>query len=77
MTFRDVAGHVDAAEEERNAEGTGPLEGGEAVACLLETRSEELAHLVDIVTVLAGRPPKAMVRHQKRAGCIIGQASEQ
>ncbi len=55
MPLGDVARHVDAAEEEGDAERAGALERREPMARLLEAGAEALAQPIDIVADLARR----------------------
>ena len=68
MALGDVARHVDPAEEERHPLCIFALQGGEAVAGLLEAGAESLGQSVDIVAHAARFLAKPAIGHQQRAG---------
>lgn len=69
----DVARVVDADEEERNSARTGAVEGGQAVADLLEAGAESALQDLDVVAQGPGRVEEPAIRHDDAAGEVVGE----
>ena len=74
LALGNIAGAVDADEEERHAARAGFLQGAETVARGFETDAELLAQHIDVVAAGLGPVAKGGIRQKQRAGEIIGKA---
>ena len=72
--FRDIAGAVDAHEEEGNAARLGALQRGHAMRGLLEAGAEAMADDLDIVALGFAGGEKLAIGHQHGGGEIVHQA---
>ena len=72
-SFGDVAGIVDAQQEERHAPRVRPLQRGQAMAHLFEAGVEALRQHVDVVVQRLGRAVERLIGHHDSGGEIIRQ----
>src|SRR5258708_40073115 len=72
-SFRDVAGVIDPQQKKRHAAGVRPLQGGEAVADLLEPGIEALRQHVDVVAELLRGSMKGLIGRHDSSRKVICQ----
>src|SRR5947209_16879387 len=71
--LRDVAGVVDAEQEERNTARVRPLQRREPMTDLLEAGIEALCQQMDVVVERFGSGEECRVWHHHGSGKIIGE----
>jgi hypothetical protein len=77
MPFGDIAGHIDAAEKERDTALAWALQGGEAMAGLFKADAKLLPQTVNVMPHLPRPLSKASIGHEEGTGRIVGEADEQ
>ena len=71
LALRNIAGAVDADEEERHASRVVTLQGAQAVANRLKTHAKPMPEQFDIVTAPFGFREEDRIRQDQRTGKIV------
>src|SRR5439155_13938246 len=72
-SLRDVAGDVNPHEMKTDPFGAGPSQRGQAMADLLETRTEPMTEHLDVVSLRSGRLEKRLIGHEQGGREIVGE----